>query len=519
MTADKQTVVFVAFQEQPNLGVGYLGSVLVKAGYRIQILDFQLEREEILTSILECNPILVGFSVIFQYHIEKFNSLITYLRKQGVECHFTCGGHYPSLRPNLLFNAIPLMDSITLFEGEHTCLELVQKLEKNQNWKTIDGIAYSESKGLVRNPLRPLEENLDTFPPPLRPPLKEFVAGRKYATILAGRGCVYNCSFCSIRQFYSAPPGSIKRVRQPEMVVREIELLHQQKDCSIFMFQDDDFPVAKPHGPTWAIDFCKLLREKNLAEKINWKINCRPDEIDPDLFTEMKQCGLFLVYLGIESGIDEGLTYMNKRVNTSTVHKAVNTLKDLDIIYDYGFMLFDPTTTFDAISRNLDFLEAIIADGSSPINFGKMRPYAETRIETELKAQGRLKGRQGFEDYRFIDEPVNDLYHTVIEAMEEWIGSNSGITNVAKWTRYCQYLRDNNFSENLEDTDLKEQTTAIIAKSNRFAINLIRELSNGYQHQTLSPTKAREICLEAHGVQSHYSSQLHEILSSLQSQP
>jgi len=91
----------------------------------------------------------------------------------------------------------------------------------------------------------------DNFPPPVRYPVRQSVLGKKIATIMAGRGCVFDCSFCSIREFYSKPPGPAKRVRRPEMVAREIELLYNEMGCSIFMFQDDDFPVAKKTGSEW----------------------------------------------------------------------------------------------------------------------------------------------------------------------------------------------------------------------------------------------------------------------------
>jgi radical SAM superfamily enzyme YgiQ (UPF0313 family) len=234
-------VVFIAFLEQDNLGVGYMASVLLQNRIDIKIIDFRAGKKGILEQIKHFNPVVVGFSIIFQYHIYDFRDLINYLRKYGVNCHFSAGGHYPSLRYNELLDIIPQLDSVVLFEGEYTFLELVQAINSGRGWNNITGIAYRENNSIVANALRPLEDDLDSFPPPVRQPLKEYAFGKKYATILAGRGCYHNCSFCSIREFYSKPPGAIKRIRRPEMVVREMELLYQQLGCSIFMFQDDDY--------------------------------------------------------------------------------------------------------------------------------------------------------------------------------------------------------------------------------------------------------------------------------------
>ncbi len=339
---EQKPVIFIAFQEQDNLGVGYVAAILVTAGYKIRIIDFRIGAPAILEHLRRHEPLVVGFSIIFQHHIEQFHQLISILRESGIHCHFCAGGHYPSLRPVELLHAIPGLDSVVLFDGEWTFLELVRALESNESWKNIHSLAYRKNGTICLNPLRHLEVDLDSFPPPVRPPLRKFALEKKFATILAGRGCVHNCSFCSIREFYSRPPGPIKRVRRPELVVREMELLHQEKDCSIFMFQDDDFPLAYAKGSSWVTEFCSLLDQRGLHDKILWKINCRTDEIDFNLLSLMKQHGLFLVYLGIESGTDQGLSLMNKRIDVATNLRAVTILKELNILYDYGFMLFDP---------------------------------------------------------------------------------------------------------------------------------------------------------------------------------
>ena len=80
----EKQVTFVAFQEQDNLGVGYLGAVLMQAGFKIGIIDFRTEKEVILNKLLADMPLAVGFSIIFQYHIQEFKDLIQYLRSNGV---------------------------------------------------------------------------------------------------------------------------------------------------------------------------------------------------------------------------------------------------------------------------------------------------------------------------------------------------------------------------------------------------------------------------------------------------
>lgn len=514
-----KTIVLVAFTEQDNLGVGYLGSLLHQHGFKVKILDFRLGPQTILEILRDLDPLVVGFSVIFQHFIDQFQELIQYLRENHITCHFTAGGHYPSLRYEQLLNLIPELDSVVLFEGEITFLELVRLLTENQEWRSLIGLAYRRADHqVIANPLRPLEEDLDLFPPPIRQPLLEYGFGKKFATILAGRGCFYNCSFCSIREFYSQPPGSVKRVRRPEMVVREMELLHQEQDCSIFMFQDDDFPITYKNG-NWLKAFMNHLDETGLSQKVMWKINCRTDEISEEAVRRMKSRGLFLVYLGIESGTDEGLRRMNKHIDRATNLRAATILKDLDVGFDYGFMLFDPSSDFDSIRANLDFLDELGADGSSPITFCKMMPYAGTRVEKELIAEGRLFGKVGAEDYHFYDPRIDKLYELMVTAFEEWIGSHTGLLNLARWAHhyiilYRQYFKTNGHFESLANIT---QTT--IAQSNCDFTRITRQMLERCEQTQPgeNPHQTTELVSEVRSLHSNYIKTIEQVLEELQS--
>lgn len=483
-------VCIIAFEEQDNLGVGYLASVIMEAGFNARIIDFRLDKQQILEKLRSYDPLIVGFSIIFQYHIDAFKDLIDYLRKNKIYSHFSAGGHYPSLDYDELLGYIPQLDSVVLFEGEHTFLELVEAIYSGRDWRKIHGIAFRENGLSITNPLRPLEKDLDVFPLPVRQPLKEFAFEKRYATILAGRGCVHNCSFCSIREFYSKPGGLVKRVRQPKLVAREIELLQKHEDCSIFMFQDDDFPVTHDRGQ-WIAEFCKFLDKKRLSKKILWKINCRPDEVEFNKFKLMKNCGLFLVYLGIESGTNNGLLLMNKRIKVETNIEAVQTLKQLGINYDFGFMLFDPSTTYQSILSNLDFLETICGDGSSPITFCKMLPYSGTKIELELRNAGRLKGSIGFYDYDFLEPSLNHFYSFMVYCFGDWIMKRDGLLQASRWVRYYLAVYEKYFSRDPLFEELNRDICKIIAQSNHFFISTTKNLLTIFSSQQYESEKER----------------------------
>ncbi len=194
-------------------------------------------------------------------------------------------------------------------------LELVKCIYSHTDWKKIDGILFKNKNKIIINPLRNVEKDLDKFPFPIRSDFKTYAFKKRFTTILAGRGCVNNCTFCNTRVFYKKASGPIKRIRKPEMVVREMEYLYREKRCSVFIFHDDDFPINTKSGLNWANNFCNEIEQKGLSGKILWKINCRPDEINEDSFSLMKKYGLFLVFLGIEDGTDTGLHALKKNMS------------------------------------------------------------------------------------------------------------------------------------------------------------------------------------------------------------
>jgi anaerobic magnesium-protoporphyrin IX monomethyl ester cyclase len=342
-------IVLIGLSEYDNLGISYITAVLEENGFKTKVIDIGLRKSVISRIIKKLEPEIIGFSIIYQQYLLKFKDLIDFLSSQGIDSHLTAGGHYASLRHKDLLRKIPALDSVVRFEGEKTMLELAMCISKGKEWRNIKGIAYKGKNGVVSNQLRRFEADLDNFPFPVRSPLKEYAFWKKFVTLIAGRGCIYNCSFCNVRKFYSQPPGFIKRIRRPEMVVLEMEMLYNKENCEIFLFLDDDFPIKPSHDKEWILKFCSGLAKSGLDSKIIWKINCRPDEVDENLFKLMKKKGLFSVFIGIEDGTDAGLKQMNKMMNVKACLNAVRIVKKLRLKLDYGFLLFHPYTTFSSL--------------------------------------------------------------------------------------------------------------------------------------------------------------------------
>jgi radical SAM superfamily enzyme YgiQ (UPF0313 family) len=424
-------VVLIGFQVQANLGLGYLASVLRKYGYPVSVFDFEQDRRIMLETILRTDPILVGFSLIFQFYIREFGDLAAYFRQNGVACHFTIGGHFPSLSYEETLRGIPEVDSVVRFEGEMTLLELADRLSAGLDWRDVEGIAYRADNVATVTAPRHLIHDLDELPYPDRS------AGRRTAMLgcsavplLASRGCARTCSFCSIHMFYRAAPGKIVRTRRPAAVVEEMRMLHETEGHRIFLFQDDDFPLFGPVWRRWTHEFLGELHRHGLPGRIIWKINCRADVVEPELFAAMRDAGLYLVYMGLESGSEEGLETLHKQITVQQNVRAVEVLKGLGLMFEFGFMLFDPSTTFESVRENLGFLRQIVGDGSNAAVFCRMIPYDGTPIKETLARQGRLRGDVCNPDYDFLDPRVSDYYFALKRVVDVtgWIHGHRALS-------------------------------------------------------------------------------------------
>jgi anaerobic magnesium-protoporphyrin IX monomethyl ester cyclase len=275
-------VALIGFQDQGNLGMGYLAAVLRRHGCDVEMIEVRESPEAIAARLIGRPPLVAGFSLIFQFFLPQYRQIARHLRAAGVTCHFTIGGHYPSLCHDELLTNFPEIDSVVRYEGEETLIELVDRLRAGEDWRGISGIAFVRDGEVVATPARPLVEDLDTLPFPDRPYQPERVGGFPTLPVLASRGCIRRCSFCSIHTFYRTAPGKVVRVRKPANVIAEMLELHRRHGVRVFLFQDDDFPLWGRKGRRWADELMGRLRDSGLADTTIWKISCVPNMSSPN---------------------------------------------------------------------------------------------------------------------------------------------------------------------------------------------------------------------------------------------
>ena len=465
-------VLLVGFQDQDNLGLGYLASSLLQAGHEVRIESFGRDAAPLLDAARRWTPDIVGFSMIFQFMAPDFAQIISALRAGGVAGHFTMGGHYASFAPDTLLQLIPELDSVVRFEGERTLVELTSAIAEDRPWRDIRGIAVRDGDRVVVNPTRDDPADLDALPWPLRTHVAYHRHSLPSASVLASRGCPWKCSFCSIITFYQGNGTRGRRRRHPINVVDELEFLVRDRGVRLVLFQDDDFLAGGRDAREWALTIAREVKARGLQERMRFKFSCRSDEVREEVLEPLIDAGLSHVYLGVEAGDPDALKSLNKLITPEVHLRAGDTLLRLDLSFDFGFMLLEPWSTVATARNNLRFLRVFCEGGYAVAGFCRTLPYVGTPMESRMRAEGRLTGPALEADYRFLDPRLDVLWDFSLVA---FAGRNYGKSSLWDRLRGLLFEARLDYPDRKHDPDFLAAARALTHASNALLIDVAEE--------------------------------------------
>jgi hypothetical protein len=212
---------------------------------------------------------------------------------------------------------------------------------------------------------------------------------------------------------------------------------------------------------------------------VSWKISCRSDEVEPEIFAAMRDAGLTFTYLGIESGHEAGLRVLNKHITVQQNLQAVKILKSLGISLDFGFMLFDPSSTIDRVLKNIRFVKRICGDGCAPVSFAKTLPYAGTDLERQMRKEGRLRGDVGAPDYSFLDSRTEEWFDYLCEVFYPWVYGGQSLQAQLRWAAFELDVLDRFYAHAPGLAEHKERVRFLTHWYNEIYCKIVED-SSGY---------------------------------------
>ncbi|MFH1507361.1 MAG: radical SAM protein [Candidatus Omnitrophota bacterium] len=297
------------------------------------------------------------------------------------------GPHVSSLPEEVLSLSQGAVDVACIGEYDYTIGDVAVNFE---DLSQVKGIVYTKEAKIIRNPLRPLIEDLDSLPFPAWQHLdlmKYFDGGKlyPYIDIISGRGCPNQCVFCLWPQVMH---GLKYRLRSPKNVVDEIE--HDIRICPAvihggeFFFEDDTFTVNKER----AILICEEIMRRGL--KLTFSVNARADNADKELFKLMKRSGCRELLVGFESGNQDVLNQIHKNITLEQSQRFVQYAREAGLEVHGCFVIGLPGETENTAKQTVDFALGL---GLTTLQFSGAVPFPGTSFFALCEKNGWLKSR------------------------------------------------------------------------------------------------------------------------------
>jgi hypothetical protein len=296
----------------------------------------------------------VGMTVMPGPQLPQAVAIAKAVKARYPELPMIWGGNFPSLYPKPVLNA-PFVDWVVRGQGEQTFVELLEVLAGHRDPKTVAGLAFraggEEWTGPERRWVGP-----DELPPPLYHKidvadyLRPTFLGSRSGVYQASIGCPYSCSFCGVISVY----GSREKQESPERTARHLEGLVRRHGMNGVHFYDNNFFLREGH----AVELAERLDPLNLG----WWCEARVDAMlrfSDRTWNTLRRSGLRMVFFGAESGSDEVLRRMSKRLTTAEIEEVASRARQHDIIPEFSFVLGDPVEPLREMERTLAFIRRL----------------------------------------------------------------------------------------------------------------------------------------------------------------
>ena len=192
---------------------------------------------------------------------------------------------------------------------------------------------------------------LESTPTPYLPPEVLRRTLDHYASFDAGRGCPYQCSFCTIINVQ----GRKSRRRSPDDIEHLIKE-HYNQGFRWFFVTDDNFARNKDWEDIF--DRIILLRERDgIAVKMVIQVDTLCHKI-PNFIDKAARAGVRKVFLGLENINPANLLAAKKRQNKITEYrKMILAWKQVKVITYAGYILGFPADTAASIREDIEIIK------------------------------------------------------------------------------------------------------------------------------------------------------------------
>ncbi|MEW5946800.1 MAG: radical SAM protein [bacterium] len=364
----------------PSIGMLYIAAHMRRSGMDVDYLDCNYHddwrrrldglAEKHVYAGITANVLSIGPALEVARH----------LRRNHPGVRVVMGGPYPSVEYERLIPGYA--DVVVIGEGEETALELERGAPPAER---VAGLAYGYG-GVRTTPPRPLIKDLDAIPFPawdLGDVSKYRLAHTRRSPVLpiiTSRGCPFRCVFCG-----SAIVNRNRlRYRSPENVLEEIDEIYNRYGVREIHVWDDNFTLH----PDRTKDLCERIVKRGYKGLLfSVPSGIKPDVGDDALFSTMARAGFYAVCIAVETGSQEIMDSVGKKVDLSKVRGVVKAARRAGILTNGFFMLGLPYDTEETMKKTIAFACSLPLDQAL---FFITIPFPGTKLHEIASVEGKI---------------------------------------------------------------------------------------------------------------------------------
>jgi len=344
-------------------GLAYLAACARRKGFEADLIDLRALRdwEDFREQVSIRQPTVCGLTMM-SVDFNPVMKCIDIIKEIDPNTIVVVGGAHATLATGEVL-ANPKIDYVVTGEGEITFPNLLSAIQNGNppiqrllvgERPDLDSLPFPD-RDLFLNEWRRAGYDLSSpeapFVPELPPP---------FVTLIAGRGCRYNCSFCKPGEDLIFGKGT--RRRSVANIIAELKYLLERYHFNSFMFHDDTLTEDRH----WVSEFCRAYRAAGFRAPFFCQSRAEIIVQHEDMVAEMVKAGLRGFFIGFESGSDRVLRFLRKGTTRATNIAAADVCKRYGIAIWANYMLGLPTETKDEVLETVSMLKRIDPDYYSP---------------------------------------------------------------------------------------------------------------------------------------------------------
>jgi anaerobic magnesium-protoporphyrin IX monomethyl ester cyclase len=361
----------------PPFGLMSLAAYLIENNFDVKIEDYIVNpynRERVRKVIQEYRPDAIGATGVTM-NINRALKILKEYSEESPGSAIIMGGPHVSFDAHNILSDHVYIDFIVRGEGEMTSVDLLNNLGNTDTYRSIPGISFRDNGIVIHNDNRNFIPDINVLPYPARHlvQLSKYKAMGLPINMITSRGCPYECIFC----VGSKMVGRKVRYFDIKRVVDEFELLSGMGFRQINIV-DDLFTSNKKRCTA----ICEGIMQRGI--KHDWTAFARVDTVSRELLEIMKAAGCTMLCFGIESGNQEILDTVKKKITLEKIENAIKLCNETGIIPMASYIMGLPGETPETVRQTLEFARRLCKN----YGFHILSPFPGTEVRDMAENYG-----------------------------------------------------------------------------------------------------------------------------------